>query len=406
MIAERPTAHGAASERASPDEELAYRLRQQQISTGFALFALKAHGAEAILQEAAQLCADGLQSRMCKVMEYLPDEHSFVVRAGVGWKPGVVGNARVAADTESPAGFAFQTGEPVISNHLGDEDRFRTPDLLADHGVKRAINALITSGDSRYGVLEVDSSVEGKFTAADLVFVSGFANLIGVALDRQRTEAALMRNEVLLQRALAHQEVLAREISHRVKNSLSLVAALLSMQGRAAEDPDVRQALSDAQARVHAIAQVHDRLWRREGVSAVNLAEFLGELCDHLRLSAPGHELVCDVTSIVVTTDQAVSLGLLTNELVTNALKYAYPGGSGRVTLSVERVDADRLCLQVADSGVGLAGSAEVSPGGGLGRRIISSLSRQLGGRPQWQDAEPGTRFVLEFRTQTEANRD
>ena len=406
MNTERPTASGTAPEPGSPDDELAYRLRQQQISTGYALFALKSHDGYAILQEAAERCADGLQSRMCKVMQYLPDEHNFIVRAGVGWKPGVVGHARVGADEESPTGFAFQTGEPVISNHLVGESRFRTPALLAEHGVKRAINALISSGGVRYGVLEVDSSVEGRFTEADLVFVAGFANLIGVALERQRTEAALMRNEVLLQRALAHQEVLAREISHRVKNSLSLVAALLSMQGRAAEDPDVQRALSDAQARVHAIAQVHDRLWRRDGVSAVNLAEFLGELCEHLRLSAPSHDLVCDVTSIVVTTDQAVSLGLLTNELVTNALKYAYPGGSGRVTLSVERVDAHRLCLQVSDSGVGLSGGGKAPAGGGLGRRIISSLSRQLGGRPQWQDAEPGTRFVLVFGAETDATRD
>ena len=205
MNTERPTASGTAPEPGSPDDELAYRLRQQQISTGYALFALKSHDGYAILQEAAERCADGLQSRMCKVMQYLPDEHNFIVRAGVGWKPGVVGHARVGADEESPTGFAFQTGEPVISNHLVGESRFRTPALLAEHGVKRAINALISSGGVRYGVLEVDSSVEGRFTEADLVFVAGFANLIGVALERQRTEAALMRNEVLLQRALAHQ---------------------------------------------------------------------------------------------------------------------------------------------------------------------------------------------------------
>jgi len=406
VIAERPTAPGAASERESPEEELAYRLRQQQISTEYAVFALKSREADTLLQEAAQKCADGLESRMCKVLEYLPDEHRFIVRAGVGWNPGVVGSARVGADADSPSGFAFQTGEPVLSNHLGDDSRFRTPELLAEHGVKRAINALINCGDARYGVLEVDSSREGRFTEADVVFVSGFANLIGVALERQRTEAALMRNEMLLQQALSHQEVLAREISHRVKNSLSLVAALLNMQGRAANDADVRQALSDAQARVHAIAQVHDRLWRREGVSAVDLAEFLGELSDHLRLSAPDHDLTCDVEPVVVGTDQAISIGLLTNELVTNALKYAYPGAAGPVTLTVGRVDADRLSLQVSDRGVGLAGSAGGPITGGLGRRIISSLSRQLGGRPQWQNAEPGTRFVLVFGAPSEANRD
>jgi len=115
-------------------------------------------------------------------MEYLPAEHQFLVRAGVGWKPGVVGQARVKADTGSPTGYAFTTGEPVISNHLEGESRFRTPALLVEHGVKRAINALIQSGGERFGVLEVDSPIEGRFTEADLVLVKGFANLIGVAL--------------------------------------------------------------------------------------------------------------------------------------------------------------------------------------------------------------------------------
>ena len=400
MASEPPT---TAPERSGPDEELAYRLRQQRISTEYALYALGTHDAQALLQEATRRCAEGLRSRMCKVLEYLPDEHRFLVRAGVGWKPGVVGHARVGADTESPTGYAYGTGEPVLSNHLVGEGRFRTPDLLVDHGVKRAINALISIGGERYGVLEVDSSTEGRFTDADLVFVAGFANLLGVALERQRSEVALMQKETLLQRALEHQGVLSREISHRVKNSLSLVAALLSMQGRESDDPDVKRALSDAEARVHAIAQVHDRLWRRDDVRIINLADFLSELCDHLRLSAPTHDLACDVPPVTIDTDQAVSLGLLANELVTNTLKYAYPGGAGRVSLSVSRAEAGALRLEVSDRGVGLPADAGTS---GLGRRIIATLSRQLGGKPQWQDAAPGARFVLVFRPDAPTPRD
>src|SRR3546814_7737197 len=94
--------------------------------------------------------------------------------------------------------------------------------LLAEHGVKRAINTLIQVGSDRFGVLEVDSPIEGRFTEADLTFVAGTANLLGVALERQRTEAMLRRNEQLLQQALAHQDVLVKEISKRNKNSLEI----------------------------------------------------------------------------------------------------------------------------------------------------------------------------------------
>ena len=212
-------------------EELAYSLRQQQLTAEYGRFALRTHDTAALLQEATRVCALGLHSKFCKAMEYLPGEGQFIVRAGVGWKPGVVGHARAGADAQSPAGYAFQTGEPVISNHLEAETRFRTPEILAEHGVKRAINVLIQGDGERFGVLEVDSPTDGRFTEADLAFMQGFANLLAVAIERQQVEAALQASEVRLQGAITHQEILTREISHRVKNSLSIVAGLLSMQG-------------------------------------------------------------------------------------------------------------------------------------------------------------------------------
>jgi two-component sensor histidine kinase len=386
-------------------EELAYRLRQQQLTAEYGHFALKTHDTAALLQEATRICALGLQSELCKVMEYLPDEGRFLMVAGIGWKPGYVGRARAGADLESPAGYAFQTGEPVISNHLQAETRFRTPAILADHGVKRAVNVLIRGEDSRFGVLEADSPTEGRFTEADLAFMQGFANLLGVAIERQRAEEALQASqaetrasETSLQGALAHQEVLTREISHRVKNSLSIVAGLLSMQGRAAADPDLRQALDDARARVQTIASVHDRLWRTDEIHSVNLAEFMGELCEQLRTSAkPGQTLTCDIAPVSVATDQAVPLGLLSNELVTNAFKYAYPDGVGNVHLTIGPAAEGQLRLTVSDRGAGLPPDFEAARSKSLGMKLIATLGRQLGGQPTWEGADPGTRFVLDF---------
>jgi len=389
-------------------EELAYRLKQQHLTAEFGRFALRTHELASLLQEATRLCALGLQSEMGKVMEYLADERSFIVRAGVGWRPGIVGHARAGADAESPAGYAFQTGKPVISNHLSTETRFRTPAILAEHGVKRAINVLIQGDGERFGVLEVDSPTEGRFTDADLAFMQGFANLLGIAIDRQRTEDALRiseararANEVLLGQSLEHQEVLTREISHRVKNSLAIVAGLLNMQARTADDPEIERALNDAESRVHTIAQVHDRLWRAHEVQTINLADFMGELAEQLRFTAPvGLTLTCDFVPVTVATEQAVPLGLLTNELVTNAFKYAYPEGVGEVRISISEEKPGHLQLTICDNGVGRPAAFHETGSKSLGMRLINSLARQLGGKVQWQDAQPGTRFVLDFFAQ------
>ncbi len=171
-------------------DELAYRLHQQELLASFGVVALRTSEFMDLLQEATRLRAEGLHIRYCKAMEYLADEDRFVVRAGVGWKPGVIG-ARTGADLNSPSGYAFRTGEPVISDHLEDEGRFRTPRILMDHEIRRAINVPIATETSRYGVLEADSPIEGRFTEADLAFMQGFANLLGVALERKRSNEAV-----------------------------------------------------------------------------------------------------------------------------------------------------------------------------------------------------------------------
>jgi PAS domain S-box-containing protein len=174
--------------------ELAYRLRQQELLAGFGRLAIETQDFLSLLQEATRLCAEGLNTQFCKIMAYLPGENQFIVRAGVGWKPGVIGS-RTGADLESPTGYAFQSGEPVISSHLEHEGRFRTPQILLEHGIKRAINVPIITTRSRYGILEADSSIESRFTEADIAFMQGFANLLAVALERGRGEKTLQGTE-------------------------------------------------------------------------------------------------------------------------------------------------------------------------------------------------------------------
>ncbi|HEY8334326.1 MAG TPA: histidine kinase dimerization/phosphoacceptor domain -containing protein [Tardiphaga sp.] len=375
-------------------DELRYRLRQQSLLGEFAHHALQSRDFGQILQRATELCAQGMETKFAKVLEYIAEDNRLLVRAGVGWAPGTVGVVSLGTDIESPAGFAYQTGKAVVSNHLEAETRFRTPKLLSDHGIKRAINVLIPGGgkgDTSFGVLEVDSADAGKFDAGDASYLEGFAALLGIAIERQQADAEL-------QRALEHQALLTREMSHRVKNSLTSVVGLLRVQARSALSQDVRNALDDASARVNTIAQVHDHLWRGNKIGFVELADFLAELCKNLQATAPNHPLRCHADNLAISADHAIPLGLIINELVTNAVKYAYPGSHGAVDVTAREIDG-LLHLEVADQGVGLPEGFDIDlPRSSLGFKVIKGLVRQLQGRLTIAaGANGGTRFVLEL---------
>lgn len=367
---------------------LELRLRQQVILSDFGVEALRATELLPLLQRATELCAEGMQAEFCKALEYQPSEDILLVCAGVGWEPECVGKAIVGADLASPAGYALKTGRPVISNHLADETRFRTPELMATHGIRRAVNVLITNRDGHYGVLEVDDTREGAFGEADIAFMQGFANLLGSAIERQRSEAQLKV-------ALERQDLLTREMSHRVKNSLAVVAGLLALQGRSATNADVRSALADARTRVEAVAQVHDQLWRQPDITRIDVAGFLEALCEKLAESAGAHALRCRAQALQMPADLAIPLGLFVNELVTNAIKYAYPGGQGEIRVEAAAGPDGALTVSVADDGVGLPPNFDLTrTRASLGMRIVGNLARQLDGTLSLRPGK-GAHFAL-----------
>ena len=193
------------------------RIRQQEILAELGVLALQQTSLPDLLDSSVRMAAEGLHSDLSKILEYIPGENRLLMRAGVGWDPGLIGVATIGADLASPSGFALRTGKPVISNHLENEERFRTPELLRAHGVRRAINVILQGDGSPFGVLEVDSRSQGEFTEHDISFLQGAANILGMAIERQRYEHSLRA-------AVEHQQVLIKEINHRVKNSLQLVA--------------------------------------------------------------------------------------------------------------------------------------------------------------------------------------
>ena len=372
------------------ERSLRLRVRQQEILVELGVLALQGASFDKLIDQTAILAAEGMEAEFCKVLEYLPATNRLLVRAGVGWEPGIIGKATIGADFESPSGFALRTGKPVISNHLGNEDRFRTPGLLLEHGIHRAINVILQGDRAPFGVLEVDSRSEGEFTEFDLAFLQGAANILGMAIERQRFERDLKA-------ALARHEVLLREVDHRVKNSLQLVVSILRLQGDGADQPEVRRHLQEAAGRISAIARVHQRLNQSVQIESLDLGAYLTDLCRDVDEVAATCKIVAEVVpGIEIATARAISAALLVNELVSNAAKHAYPDNSPAcVWVKLDKVDGNKVAISIRDEGRGLPSGFDSKSGKRLGMRIIGALAKQLDAEIEIRGRNPGTEFRI-----------
>jgi two-component sensor histidine kinase/putative methionine-R-sulfoxide reductase with GAF domain len=387
-VVERPR-DGTQPPKASPAVNL--RLRQQEILAELGVISLKRTSFEELLGRTVQLVAEGLETQFCKILEYLPESERFLLRAGVGWEAGLIGVATISAGRGSPAGYALQTGKPVISNHLENEERFTTPQLLREHGVRRAINVIIQGDEAPFGVLEVDSRSEGEFTEQDIAFLQGTANVLAMAIERQRYERRL-------QGALEAQKLFIKEINHRVKNSLQLVASMFSLQANASEDLKLAQALNEATGRVTAIARIHERLYRDVEIFTVDLAAYVDDVCTDLASLIGNCELNYDRGEPVrISTDRAVRIALIATELVTNASKHAYQGGQGAITVTLTSHAPDCVILSVRDAGSGMPPKATLQESRGLGSKLIRALVTQLGATYTIHALNPGTEVMVEI---------
>ena len=231
----------------------------------------------------------------------------------------------------------------------------------------------------------MDSRSPGEFSEHDITFLQGAANILGMAIERQRYERDLRS-------ALDHQRVLIDEINHRVKNSLQLVASLFSLQANASDDPKLSQSLQAAVGRIAAVARVHERLYRSPDVATVDLTAYVGDICNDLGQLAPHCEIAYQAErAIPMATDRAVRVALLMTELVTNAAKH---GGPGRTVVRLEMARATRsVILAVHDEGPGLPADFNLAGAETLGMKIIAALVDQMGATITASSAQPGAEF-------------
>jgi PAS domain S-box-containing protein len=224
---------------------------------------------------------------------------------------------------------------------------------------------------------------------------------VGTTLLRVTDITTLKRSEERLRASLVEKEVLLKEVYHRVKNNLQIISALLRMQSRRVSDKHAVEALENSISRVMAMSMVHEKLYQAQNLVSIDFLSFAQSLVGFLNQLAIGAKAGGAVevsgTSLALSIDQAIPLGLVLNELVTNSLKYAFPEGrSGRVSVRIMADGPGAARIVVADDGSGLPEGTDLEKAAGLGFRIVRMLVDQLHGSFQIE-SRGGLRVTVRF---------
>ncbi len=391
------------TERKRAEEELTTRARQQQALVKLGERALLGEPLETLLQESTRLIAETLNVKYCKILELLPERSKLLLRAGVGWKTGYVGKAKVSAGKRSQAGYTLQSAAPVVVNDLKTEKRFRGPALLQEHNVVSGVSVIIGELKNPFGVLGVHSDEKRSFTENDVSFLQSIAHVLATVIDRKQAEKRIRDS-------LEEKEVLLKEIHHRVKNNMQVISSLLNLQARKISNPRAREVFKESQNRIRSMALIHERLYLSKDFARVEFADYIRTLTSHLLRVYNVHpntvQLKMNLEPLVLTIDAAIPCGLIVNELVANCLKHAFPKGKkGVITIELEAVKnaspsklpERRGRLVIKDNGQGLPKNFDINKTDSLGLRLVNTLVKQISGTLRFRSRK-GTQFEITFK--------
>lgn len=243
--------------------------------------------------------------------------------------------------------------------------------------------------DRAVGMEQEEDAFSLSYTEQELRKAFDAERIVRQKLERQLAEA---------EETIARYDVFIREVDHRVKNSLQIVASMLSFQARHVRNAAAATALEEALQRVLAIAAVHEQLFRVGNFEQIDMKVFLSGLCAALASNRPENVeiMTADIASIQLPSNYATKLGLIMTELVINALKHAFPDDRrGKISVSLTMVERG-IHLVVADDGVGLPADFSKNRRRGLGMRLIGSVLAQLNGKLV-TSTDDGARFLIEL---------
>jgi PAS domain S-box-containing protein len=352
------------TERVKLHRELRLRASQQETVARLGERALVETDLQTFFDDTAAAIAEILDVEFVKILELVPGDAELLLRAGTGWKPGLVARGHVSTLRGSQAGYTIAAGAPVIVENLATETRFESPTLLHDHGVVAGLSCPIAGRDGRaYGVVGAHSAKPRHFSESDVAFMAAVANVIAGAIQRRQLDQ--------------RQELMIRELRHRSGNLFSQLLALFSQTAK--NSKNLAELVPKYEARVLALANAH-RLVTEGGWKSASLIELLNILLapylDRITFAGP---------NVFLEADPTFGLSMAIHELTTNASKHGSLStrtGRVEVTWQVQRTDLGLTLVLNWREREGPAPKRQRRTG--FGSRLVTMvIERQLNGTVQ-----------------------
>ena len=305
--------------------------------------------------------------------------------------------ASAAALPESILHYVVRTRESVILDDASAENPFFTDPYLRQRHARSVLCLPLSNQATLIGVLYLENNLAPHvFTPARMSVLKVLASQAAISLENA---------------SLEEKEALLKEVHHRVKNNLQLISSLLNLQAARVSDPAVAALFADSRNRVRAMALVHENLYRAGNFARIAMNSHIHNLCAQLarayEVQGRGVKLDTQVDDVHLDLNRAVSCGLIVNELVSNALKHAFPNGrEGTVTVEFKLSEDKRHILTVRDDGIGLPPGFEPRRCESLGLQLVQDLSQQLHGTMAVGSTRPGATFTLVFGTDDDSRKD
>jgi two-component sensor histidine kinase len=346
------------------NREVRVRARQQETLARLGERALIETDLQKFFNEVVTTVGEILDVEMVKILELLPGDAELLLRAGTGWKAGLIGTANVSTGRDTQAGYTLAAGRPVIVEDLTSETRFSGAPLLHEHGVISGLTTPIAGHDGRaYGVLGAHTGKQRKFHDYDISFLAAVANVVAGAIQRRQLD---QRHELMI-----------RELRHRSGNLFSQLLALFSQTAK--NSRSVADLVAKYEARVLALANAH-RLITEGGWKSTSLNELLETLLapflDRISFSGP---------NVFLEPDPTFGLSMAVHELATNASKHgSLSEPSGRVDLTWSITRTEQGLTLVLDWKETRGPAPKRFRRSGFGSRLINMvIERQLNGEVQ-----------------------
>ncbi|MBK8395654.1 MAG: GAF domain-containing protein [Leptospiraceae bacterium] len=211
----------------------------------------------------------------------------------------------------------------------------------------------------------------------EIKLIKEFSQIAGIAVQNNKNETDRIKAENEVKSLLIEKEILLKEVHHRIKNNMASVSSLLSLQSNYIDDPKVVKILEEAQNRILSMMLIYDKLYKSTDYKNISIKEYLSDLTDQIILSFPKNSHLTiekDIEDFVINSKSLFSVGIILNELITNAYKYAFPENeNGTIFIHVKKLLEDKIQLYVRDNGIGLPENFSISNSKGFGLNLINA---------------------------------